>query len=151
MTFNLEEKGQGKVCGNNCGEKEQKTNEDIIAGNVLILKIRWPVYYALCYPFYWYSWSLWEVLQKYLWHQVWSRPSAPIQLENFHSNDGVTTFSILAKVTQKRWKILLPPTKNTRPFLQYWSSGYAWALNNTREHSFLQAGKLSQKPLMHSS
>lgn len=55
LTFNLEEKSQGKVFGNKCGEKEQKTNEGIIAGNVLILKIRWPVYYILCYPFYWYT------------------------------------------------------------------------------------------------
>lgn len=51
----------------------------------------------------------------------------------------------LAKVTRKRQKTLLSPTKGTQLCLWYSRSGYAWGLNSTRENKFLQEGCQGEK------
>lgn len=56
----------------------------------------------------------------------------------------------LAKVTRKRWKTPLTPTKDTQLCLWYSRSEYVWGLNHTCEHRFLQEGHPGEKVLLHS-
>lgn len=94
VTVNLEGKGQRESFWWMLVIKH-RTDEDNIAGNALILQVsgKCPVHYILSSPFLRYSWSQWEILQKFLKSHIWGRSPAPIPVENFHCTGEVTTSS----------------------------------------------------------
>lgn len=63
---------------------------------------------------------------------------------------SLLTRPCLTKVTRKKWKTLLAPTKDMQLCLWYWKLGYVWGLNSVCHHSFLQEGHSGEKVLPHS-